>query len=87
MRVLATLFMAYPRGKFSRRVTEFADSFCLRDNTSRMELSKAVAGTALILIVVLAVGHAASAQTKSRETPAEKMRPAAQSETTARSDS
>ena len=30
-----------------------------------MELSKAVAGTALILIIVLAVGHA-SAQTKSR---------------------
>ena len=31
-----------------------------------MDLSKAVAGTALILIIVLAVGHA-SAQTKSHQ--------------------
>ena len=87
MPVLAMLFKAYPRGKFSRGVTEFADSFCLPDNTSRMELSKAVAGTALVLIIVLAVGHAASAQTKSRETSAEKTRPAEQSGTTARSES
>ena len=70
--------------KFSRRVTEFADSFSLRDNTSCMELSKAVAGTALILIIVLAVGHA-SAQTKSREAQAGKTPPPKESGTTARS--
>jgi Spy/CpxP family protein refolding chaperone len=33
-----------------------------------MELSKAVAGAALLIIVLLALGHA-SEQTKSRETP------------------
>jgi hypothetical protein len=33
-----------------------------------MELSKAVAGTALLLILLLALGHA-SEQTNSRETP------------------
>ena len=33
-----------------------------------MELSKAVAGTALLLIILLALGHAA-AQTNSREMP------------------
>ena len=33
-----------------------------------MELSKAVAGTALLIIILLALGHA-SAQTKSQEMP------------------
>ena len=84
MPVLETLFKSYSPGKFSRRVTEFADSFSLRDNTWCMELSKAVAGTALILIIVLAVGHA-SAQTKSREAPAAKTPPAQESGTTVRS--
>jgi hypothetical protein len=79
------LFTAYPRAKFSPGVIKFADSFCLPDNTSSMELSKAVAGTALILIVVLAVGHAA-AQTKSRDAAGEAQKhPAPQSGTTARS--
>jgi hypothetical protein len=35
-----------------------------------MELSKAVAGTALLIIIVLAVGHA-SAQENSQKPPAE----------------
>jgi len=41
-------------------VTQFADSFSLPDNTSVMELSKAVAGTALLIIVLLALGHASA---------------------------
>jgi hypothetical protein len=49
-----------------------------------MELSKAVAATALVLIIVLAVGHAA-AQTSSRESAAEKTHPAEQSGTAERS--
>ena len=49
-------------------MTQFADSFSLPDNTSVMELSKAVAGTALLIIVLLALGHA-SALTNSQETP------------------
>ena len=49
-------------------MTQFADRFSLLDNTSVMELSKAVAGTALLIIILLALGHA-SALTNSQETP------------------
>jgi hypothetical protein len=36
-----------------------------------MELSKAVAGTALLLIVLIALGHAAAQTTSQETTPAE----------------
>lgn len=76
-------------------MTKFADALTRRCNTLRMDLSKAVACTALVLIVLLSAGHAlARNNTKNvaarpageiKPAMSEQKRPGGRSGTTARS--